>query len=1359
MTTTPTSWLDSFQVNTISTGSQFAQDIVGLSNGNFLVVFADTDDTIGTSAGADIVGVIYDAEGTIVTTAFQLNTFGTADDEETPTIAATNDGGFVMAYLDRDNSAPGQQILIERYNGAGTSTDTGFVQLEPLTAVVSNPQIAVNQADNSMFVSYQWSDGNDDGIRGKRFDADLNVATGTPADGFVVGDDDDPSLSQGTFGNNTAVLSNGNFVTVFSESDGSFAGSQNVEFRISNGTTGANDSNVQVSAAGGDDDVTPDVAALSGGGFVVVWLEEETTAVGNDNGANILFSRYNSTGTLQGSITTVADTSNEFADPAVIGLEDGGFFIAAYDTTNEAIQGTRYDASGNQVGGNMVQIESGITNVPDIELSLTTDGRILLTYQDSSGNIQAEILDPRDAGTITAESGDQQTTTRATEDTTLIGVQNDSDTLFGQGGDDLIYGGDLSGPGAADVLYGGEGNDTLNGGLLHDNSFGGAGNDTFVISANNEGDDVFGGSGIDTLDFSNATLDGDVIFTSSNSGTYIGAAYTFSGISVIIGNSFDRTWDLSLGTESVVAGSGQDLFTHGTGEAVDDLDAGGGIDTFDASGEDGSGSGAVGMSINNATGQISGQGGTRTFENFEIIDATQLDDTITGDGDDETLSGNGGNDTLDGGAGDDVIFGGAGADTLDGGAGNDTLQGDGGSNTYIVADDGSTNTINGSITLDTIDVSGFSSGIVVGQNSGVNPTGNYDIVSGNGTVIENANRESKTLVATDFDDEINELNLDVVYAGAGNDEVIVYQVPSVDEAYFGGAGTDTLNLADGINGSNENEYGEINLTTGTLTGTGGAFGFENVIGTESDNTITGTGGANSVEGRGGEDIIYGREGTGTESGDQLYGGDDDDEIYANGGFVDAGSDNDYVRTSNTSTEEYYGGTGIDTLDTSLFNGNYTVDLQAGTTNLGEIFAQFENYIGGNGNHTLTGTAGSNTLTTGTGDDTLEGLGGADDLNGGAGIDTASYASSGAGVTVNLGTDSASGGHAAGDDLDDIENLIGSGFNDSLTGDGGANTLSGNAGDDTFIGGAGADRMYGGADDDTADYSASGAGIDVRLNGSSSSGGDAQGDRLYEIENIVGSDFDDTITGNGVGNTLDGGGGADSIIGSGDEDLLIGRNGSDEMRGNAGNDEIRGGDGNDRLFGDEDEDMIFGGADNDRIFGGSDNDTVEGGDGDDELFGTLGADLIYGGNDDDLIAGNDGADVLYGDNGADTINGNESADVLYGGANDDALNGGSGLDELFGGGGEDVLNGGASSDQLTGGGGSDTFQFTITGDIDQITDWQDGIDVLDFTADGLGFSDFTVSTIDGGVGTKIVGGGYIVFFEGVPTTDIDATDFL
>ena len=71
-----------------------------------------------------------------------------------------------------------------------------------------------------------------------------------------------------------------------------------------------------------------------------------------------------------------------------------------------------------------------------------------------------------------------------------------------------------------------------------------------------------------------------------------------------------------------------------------------------------------------------------------------------------------------------------------------------------------------------------------------------------------------------------------------------------------------------------------------------------------------------------------------------------------------------------------------------------------------------------------GYGGDDTLIGGDGDDILIGNAGADYLNGGSGNDTASYASSDAGVHVNRGANTASGGHATGDVLDNIENIIG-----------------------------------------------------------------------------------------------------------------------------------------------------------------------------------------------------------------------------------------------------------------------------------------------------------------------------------------------
>jgi Ca2+-binding RTX toxin-like protein len=166
--------------------------------------------------------------------------------------------------------------------------------------------------------------------------------------------------------------------------------------------------------------------------------------------------------------------------------------------------------------------------------------------------------------------------------------------------------------------------------------------------------------------------------------------------------------------------------------------------------------------------------------------------------------------------------------------------------------------------------------------------------------------------------------------------------------------------------------------------------------------------------------------------------------------------------------------------------------------------------------------------------------GADALRGGDDIDTVSYATSSAAVSVNLLTNVAGGGHASGDSFSDIENvigtrfehdtLIGNGRNNNLYGGGGFDTLSGAAGNDILIGGEDRDLLQGGIGFDAASYASSGAGVIVSLAIGAGTGGDADGDTLTEIEDLIGSDHADILTGDSRNNVLSGGLGNDVLDG-------------------------------------------------------------------------------------------------------------------------------------------------------------------------------------------------------------------------------------
>ncbi|MEO0762968.1 MAG: calcium-binding protein, partial [Pseudomonadota bacterium] len=217
-----------------------------------------------------------------------------------------------------------------------------------------------------------------------------------------------------------------------------------------------------------------------------------------------------------------------------------------------------------------------------------------------------------------------------------------------------------------------------------------------------------------------------------------------------------------------------------------------------------------------------------------------------------------------------------------------------------------------------------------------------------------------------------------------------------------------------------------------------------------------------------------------------------------------------------------------------------------------------------------------------GNDTLEGGADADIVDGGGGQDTAQYQTSNAAVEIALFNGTALGGHATGDTLVDIENVVGSQLDDTIDGDARGNVLQGRGGDDilnggrgndalggelgddTLEGGAGADRLFGGLGSDTAQYLSSSTGVTVALFNGTASGGHADGDQFFSIENVSGSNRADRLSGDAGANTLRGGRGNDTLQGGSGDDALGGELGADRINAGSGDDRVFGGGGGDRF---------------------------------------------------------------------------------------------------------------------------------------------------------------------------------------------------
>ena len=509
------------------------------------------------------------------------------------------------------------------------------------------------------------------------------------------------------------------------------------------------------------------------------------------------------------------------------------------------------------------------------------------------------------------------------------------------------------------------------------------------------------------------------------------------------------------------------------------------------------------------------------------------------------------------------------------------------------------------------------------------------------------------------------------------------------------------------------------------------------------------------------------------------------------------------------------------LDTAAYTGSSTaviVNLSDGTASGGDAEGDTLTSI-----ENLSGSAFDDTLTGDTADNVLEGGDGADTLDGGGGADTASYAASDAAITVDLSSATATGGHAAGDTINNIEHLLGSRHADVLTGDAGANRLDGEAGNDRLTGGAGADTLVGGHGLDTASYAASAAAVTVNLLDGTATGGDAAGDTLDSAEGLTGSAHDDTLIGDAGNNVLEGGTGADTLDGGDGIDTasyagsasrvdvrlsgtvvnygdatgdtltnienLVGSAHNDILVGNGSANALTGNGGNDLLWASSGDDLLTGGPGADRLVGGAGNDTAsyagspEGvtvrlhslsaanGDAEGDSFpytvdvaytDASGAEQSESLPDVEHLIGSAHDDILAGDRRDNDLDGGPGNDTLYGGpgGGDDVMSGGLGNDRIFGGQGNDTLIGGPGDDRLAGGPGNDIFVFGPGEGADTVTDFSAGTDKVDLTAFEIeSVEEIAMNTTDDGVTIDLsdIDDGSILL-AGL-TTLPDAGDFL
>ncbi|WP_276544470.1 DUF4347 domain-containing protein [Pseudomonas laurylsulfatiphila] len=573
----------------------------------------------------------------------------------------------------------------------------------------------------------------------------------------------------------------------------------------------------------------------------------------------------------------------------------------------------------------------------------------------------------------------------------------------------------LTGNATANTLNGGAGADTLAGGL---------GNDTYVVD-----------NALDVVSETSA-LASEIDTVQSSASWTLGAnleRLVLTGAAAIngTGNALNNTLTGNATANTLNGGAGADTLAGGLGNDTYVVD-----NALDVVSETSALASEIDTVQSSATWTLGANLERLVLTGAAAINGTgnALNNTLTGNATANTLNGGAGADTLAGGLGNDTyvvdnaldvvsetstlaseidtvqssatwtlganleklvltgdaaingtgnalnntLTGNATANTLNGGAGADTLVGGLGNDNYVVDN-----------ALD-----------VVSETSAL--ASEIDTVQSSVSWTLGANLENLRLLATGIANATgNSLN-NVIYAGTGNNIL------------DGSTGIDTASYAYAASAIG------ASLATNAAQATGGSgldtlLNFENLTGSNYNDTLIGNQLANVLNG-----------GTGA---DRLSGGDGSD-IY----FVD--NIGDSVNETNTLVSTG----GEDTVFSYLTD--YT--LSSNVENLRVLATGTANSTGNSLNNLIYAGSGNNSL------------------DGAAGIDTASYAYAGSAVSVSLAIDAAQAtGGSGSDTLLNFENLTGGNFNDILTGSTTANTLSGGAGNDTLNGGAGNDLLLGG----------------------------------------------------------------------------------------------------------------------------------------------------------------------------------------------------------------------------------------------------------------------------------------------------------
>ncbi len=358
-----------FLVNTTTANDQANPSIAALNDGGYVVVW-DSNGQDGSNQG--VFAQRYDASGTAIGGEIQVNT-ETANAQDDAMVVALADGGFAVVWTSMNQDGNNAGIFGQRYDASGNPAGAEFQVNTETFNMQENPDIAA--LDGGGFVvtwESQNQDGSATGVYGQRYDASGNPA-GTE---FLINSTTDNQQ----YNSRVVGTSDGGFVVVWQSQNqdaddrGVFAQrydaagvAQGAEFQVNTTETGAQDE--------------PAVAALDSG-FVVVW-----SSAGQDgSGSGVFAQRFDTSGNpVEFEFQVNTETNGDQGAATVVALSDGGFLVAwqstGQDGAGEGIYAQRFNSDGDRVGAEFAINSTTANNEGDISLATLSTGSVVAAWE------------------------------------------------------------------------------------------------------------------------------------------------------------------------------------------------------------------------------------------------------------------------------------------------------------------------------------------------------------------------------------------------------------------------------------------------------------------------------------------------------------------------------------------------------------------------------------------------------------------------------------------------------------------------------------------------------------------------------------------------------------------------------------------------------------------------------------------------------------------------------------------------------------------------------------------------------------------------------------------------------------------